>query len=297
MALASNAKECLHQNLHDARCSKEQIEKCMAFSDKGDQGRMLFILKEHRKELLDTIHADQKALDSLDYLISDRKKGRQQTVKKRILCVFIALAILIVMTGCGSSRGQNTSVDPAAGEAPAAQTTESDRASDLTQGDEAQLSREGTSNTSERNDPAQPSEQAGIEETSTEETSTEEVKAKMLKMMIGNTAVDVDWEDNESVEALKGLCENESLVIQMSMYGGFEQVGPIGSRLPSNDTQTTTSAGDIVLYSSNQIVVFYGSNSWAYTRLGHITDQDGSGMASLLSNGDVTITISMEDAE
>jgi len=119
----------------------------------------------------------------------------------------------------------------------------------------------------------------------------------MLKMMIGNTAVDVDWEDNESVEALKGLCENEPLVIQMSMYGGFEQVGPIGSRLPSNDTQTTTSAGDIVLYSSNQIVVFYGSNSWAYTRLGHITDQDGSGMASLLSNGDVTITISMEDAE
>ena len=119
----------------------------------------------------------------------------------------------------------------------------------------------------------------------------------MLRMMIGNTAVDVDWENNESVEALKELCENKSLVIQMSMYGGFEQVGPIGSILPSNDTQTTTSAGDIVLYSSNQIVVFYGSNSWAYTRLGHITDQDASGMASLLSNGNVTITISMEDAE
>ncbi len=156
---------------------------------------------------------------------------------------------------------------------------------------------DASSDTSEMNDPAQPSEQAGIEETSTEETSTEEVKAKMLRMMIGNTAVDVEWEDNESVEALKKLCENESLVIHMSMYGGFEQVGPIGSRLPSNDTQTTTSSGDIVLYSSNQIVVFYGSNSWAYTRLGHITDQDASGMASLLSNGNVTITISIEDAE
>ena len=218
-------------------------------------------------------------------------------MKKRILSVFIVLAILIAMTSCGSRQGQNTSVDPAAVEAAAAQTTESDRASDLIQGDEAQMSREGTSNTSEMNDPAQPSEKAGIEETSTEETSTEEVKAKMLRMMIGNTAVDVDWENNESVEALKELCENESLVIQMSMYGGFEQVGPIGSMLPSNDTQTTTSAGDIVLYSSNQIVVFYGSNSWAYTRLGHITDQDASGMASLLSNGNVTITISMEDAE
>ena len=154
-----------------------------------------------------------------------------------------------------------------------------------------------SSNTSGMNDPARLSEQADAEEPATEETGTEEVKAKMLRMMIGNTAVAVDWENNESVEALKAQCENEPLVIQMSMYGGFEQVGPIGSRLPSNDAQTTTSAGDIVLYSSNQIVVFYGSNSWAYTKLGHITDQDASGMAGLLSNGNVTITISMEDAE
>ena len=79
----------------------------------------------------------------------------------------------------------------------------------------------------------------------------------------------------------------------MSMYGGFEQVGSIGTNLPTNDVQTTTSAGDIVLYSGNQMVVFYGSNSWAYTRLGHITDQSSDGMAQLLSKGDTTITISL----
>ena len=218
-------------------------------------------------------------------------------MKKRILTVFIALTMLIAMTGCGSRQEQNTSSDPATGEA-AARTTETDKASDPLQEDAAQMPKEDdSSNTSGMNDPARPSEQADAEEPATEETGTEEVKAKMLRMMIGNTAVAVDWENNESVEALKAQCENEPLVIQMSMYGGFEQVGPIGSRLPSNDAQTTTSAGDIVLYSSNQIVVFYGSNSWAYTKLGHITDQDASGMASLLSNGNVTITISMEDAE
>ena len=218
-------------------------------------------------------------------------------MKKRILTVFIALTMLIAMTGCGSRQEQNTSSDPATGEA-AARTTETDKASDPLQEDAAQISKEdASSNTSGMNDPARPSEQADAEEPATEETGTEEVKAKMLRMMIGNTAVAVDWENNESVEALKAQCENEPLVIQMSMYGGFEQVGPIGSRLPSNDAQTTTSAGDIVLYSSNQIVVFYGSNSWAYTKLGHITDQDASGMAGLLSNGNVTITISMEDAE
>ena len=54
------------------------------------------------------------------------------------------------------------------------------------------------------------------------------------------------------------------------MYGGFEQVGSIGSTLPSADTRITTNPGDIVLYSSNQIVLFYDSNTWSYTKLGHI---------------------------
>ena len=58
--------------------------------------------------------------------------------------------------------------------------------------------------------------------------------------------------------------------------------------------QTNTSSGDIVLYSSSQLVVFYGSNSWAYTRLGKITDQSDEDMRELLSRGDVTITISAQ---
>ena len=112
-----------------------------------------------------------------------------------------------------------------------------------------------------------------------------------LQMTIGNTPVSVDWEDNEAVEALKDLCRNQPLTIQMSMYGGFEQVGPIGTALPQNDMRTTTSAGDIVLYSGDQMVVFYGSNSWAYTRLGHITDKTQAELATLLSNGNVTVVL------
>ena len=77
-----------------------------------------------------------------------------------------------------------------------------------------------------------------------------------------------------------------------TMHGGFEQVGSLGTSLPRDDKQITTNAGDIVLYSGNQIVVFYGSNSWAYTRLGRITDKTTSEMADLLGNGNVRITIS-----
>lgn len=103
------------------------------------------------------------------------------------------------------------------------------------------------------------------------EPETEEgQEAAGMRMVIGDTEVTVEWETNEAVEALAGLCADAPLEIPMSMYGGFEQVGPIGEELPRNDVQTTTRAGDIVLYAGNQIVVFYGSNSWSYTRLGHI---------------------------
>jgi hypothetical protein len=122
---------------------------------------------------------------------------------------------------------------------------------------------------------------------------SEEEEEPMMQMKINDTPVTVAWENNESVSALKDLAMS-GLTIQMSMYGGFEQVGSIGQRLPSSDVQTSTSSGDIVLYSSNQLVVFYGSNSWAYTRLGHITDKTPEEMRTLLSNGDVTITLSVQ---
>ena len=117
-------------------------------------------------------------------------------------------------------------------------------------------------------------------------------KEQNMVMKIGDTSVDVTWEDNDSIKELNKLAES-GLSISMSMYGGFEQVGAIGSSLVSNDVQTVTEPGDIVLYADSQIVIFYGSNSWAYTRLGKITDCTNEELASLLGNGDVTITLSL----
>ena len=122
----------------------------------------------------------------------------------------------------------------------------------------------------------------------TETTIVTEEAASMV-LMIGDTEVPVTWEDNASVEELKTLAGN-GLTISLSMYGGFEQVGFIGQSIARDDEQITTSSGDIVLYSGDQIVIFYGSNSWAYTKLGKI-DLSEEEMTSLLSNGDVTITL------
>ena len=238
--------------------------------------------------------------------------------QRKIWALLLAAALLAVLTACGAARETN----PASTTAQAGDTSESTAAitTSALETPETTVLRETEQATEESSGEAlestapqsteqpstEPSSEAPVmtapqptepepSESQLVETTTERNVEKMLQMKIGGTAVRVNWENNRSVEALKALCENGPLVIQMSMYGGFEQVGPIGSRLPSDDVQTTTSAGDIVLYSSNQIVVFYGSNSWAYTRLGHITDRDAAGMAALLGNGNVTITMSMEE--
>ena len=114
---------------------------------------------------------------------------------------------------------------------------------------------------------------------------------RSLHIAVDGTDLAVDWEDNDSVRALMEQVSSAPLTVRMSMYGGFEKVGALGIELPRNDRQTTTLPGDIVLYSGNQIVVFFGSNSWAYTRLGRITDRSASELTELLGNGDVTIML------
>lgn len=129
-------------------------------------------------------------------------------------------------------------------------------------------------------------------DTKTQTNEDDEIMNKTLFLKIGNTEVNVDWLDNDSVSALKKLAK-DSLIIEMHMYGGFEQVGSLESAITSADKKITTSPGDIVLYSSDQIVIFYDSNTWAYTKLGHINLSKNE-LADLLGNGDVTITISLK---
>lgn len=121
----------------------------------------------------------------------------------------------------------------------------------------------------------------------TGEVVTEEAKDVAMTLIIDGKEMPVTWEDNASVKELKEICP---LTVNLSMYGGFEQVGSIGQSINRDDKQISTKFGDIVLYSGNQIVVFYGSNSWAYTKLGHI-DLSEEELTQLLGNGDVVLEI------
>lgn len=131
-------------------------------------------------------------------------------------------------------------------------------------------------------------EKDNITATDNNETSYEDTN---MNLYINETNIPVTWEDNDAVNEIRKEVLLGDIVVSMSMYSDFEQVGPLGKKYTRNDSQTTTFNGDIVLYNGNQIVVFYGSNTWTYTRLGkmNLSEED---VIKLLSNGDVTLRIS-----
>lgn len=122
------------------------------------------------------------------------------------------------------------------------------------------------------------------------ETEGQEEEAVTMKLYINDTEVPVVWENNAAVEALAAEAETGDIVVKMSMYGGNEQFGPLGKSYPANNRQVTTSNGDIVLFNNDQIVVFYGSNTWSYTRLGKMALPEDE-VTELLSNGDITLRL------
>lgn len=107
---------------------------------------------------------------------------------------------------------------------------------------------------------------------------------------VGGETFAATFADNAGAQALSELLAEGPITIQMSDYAGFEKVGALGQSLPTSNRQTTTRAGDIMLYQGNQIVLFYGSNSWSYTPLGRIHDL--TGWEAALGSGDVSVTFS-----
>ena len=99
--------------------------------------------------------------------------------------------------------------------------------------------------------------------------------------------------DNSSAMAFYELLEKGPVIIKMTDYGNFEKVGPLGTKLPRNDTQITTQAGDIILYQGNQITIYYDTNSWNFTRLGKVDGVTQAELKKILGKGDVTAVFSV----
>lgn len=144
--------------------------------------------------------------------------------------------------------------------------------------------------------------QSGVE-TNTNE-SKEQAKMKktdestladnQIRVTVGSSSFIVNLEDNETAKALRKMITDEDLTISASNYGGFEKVCQLGKTLPRNDNQITTEAGDVMLYSGNQIVFFYGANSWSYTKIGKVEASSIEKLESVLSGSETEVILSIK---
>ena len=125
-------------------------------------------------------------------------------------------------------------------------------------------------------------------------TSPSEGEETMLYITVNGTTLTATLANNSSAEAFRELLANGPCTIQMSDYGNFEKVGPLGQGLPTNNQQITTEAGDIILYQGNQITIYYDRNSWNFTRLGKINGVTSQQLRDILGSGDVSVTFSLE---
>ena len=128
-----------------------------------------------------------------------------------------------------------------------------------------------------------------------ENLTAQTMKEKMY-ITIGEVTRIVTMEDNVGTRALVAALQTENIVYIAHDYGNFEKVGYIGQSFPTNDHQTTTSTGDLVLYNGDNICIFYGSNSWSYTRIGKLDDLSADEVRQFVNagGGDVTITLSLQ---
>lgn len=116
-----------------------------------------------------------------------------------------------------------------------------------------------------------------------------------IRLTVNDRSFTATLVENSSTEALKERLAQGDIRIRMNDYGDMEKVGSLGFSLPRNDVQTTTCPGDLILYQGNSLVIYYDTNSWSFTRLGHVdgvsTREEMLGL--LGGTGEITLTLSL----
>ena len=99
--------------------------------------------------------------------------------------------------------------------------------------------------------------------------------------------------DNAATRELMTRLRVAPITVTLNSSGGFEIWGALGFALPTSNEQVDAQTGDMVLYNGSNICLFYGSNSWSYTRLGHIDDLNTSELRTFLKAGESNIGVTL----
>ena len=126
---------------------------------------------------------------------------------------------------------------------------------------------------------------------SEQEPPTPSEEAPMLKITVGEQELLATFADNPSAQEFQELLAQGPVTVEMSDYGGFEKAGPLGTTLTRSDESITTEPGDVILYQGNQITIYYGTNSWNFTRLAKINDP--TDLKAKLGEGTIRVTFSL----
>lgn len=124
-------------------------------------------------------------------------------------------------------------------------------------------------------------------DTTVQETSTQKSKTSM-NIKINDKSFTAQFYDNETAKAFADMLP---LTIKMEELHGNEKYYYFNSSLPMNSSNIgKINTGDIMLYGSNCLVLFYKdfSTSYSYTKIGYI--ENPSGLADAVGSEDVTIT-------
>lgn len=142
-------------------------------------------------------------------------------------------------------------------------------------------------------DSAPPPSQSVIseQESSQSQDNSSSQEEAMLKITVGDQELLATFAENSSAEEFRDLLAQGPVTISMDDYGGFEKVGSLGTTLSRNDTRITTQPGDVILYQGNQITIYYGTNTWNFTRLAKI--DDSTDLQAKLGTGTVQVTFSL----
>ena len=117
-----------------------------------------------------------------------------------------------------------------------------------------------------------------------------------MNLNVNNSTMKVKLSDNAATKALVERLKEGTITYNAYDYGGFEKVGALGFSLPSNDTYITTEPGDIMLYTSNQLCIFFDSNSWEYSPIGKIEGMTKQQLKDAFGTGEVSITLSLDNS-
>ncbi|WP_418922955.1 cyclophilin-like fold protein [Ellagibacter isourolithinifaciens] len=123
-------------------------------------------------------------------------------------------------------------------------------------------------------------------------TSAESEEA-VIVITAGDASFEMTPADTDAARELVGKLQDGPVTVSLHAYGGFEHVGPLPWSLPQNDEQVTSIPGDVMLYQGDQITIFHGSNSWAYTPLGHIEGATADSLLAAFGDGDADVMLSI----